>query len=80
MERKLARKVAVAAIKSSSTLSNLLPILKEHCRPAEYEEIRKAISAIAADISIEVLRRVFKAHPDLERELDAAITSDKPLR
>jgi len=79
MDKNIARELAVAAIKSSSVLTNLLPSLKDRCRPGEYEEMRKSISGIAADISIEVLHRIFKEHPDLERELDEAIRSGRPL-
>lgn len=79
MNEDIARTFAVVAIKSSSMLTNVLPLLKERCPAAEYEELRNTISAIAGDISIEVLRKVFKAHPALERELDEAIRHDKPL-
>ena len=79
MDKDTARELAVAAIKSASMLTNLLPFLRERCGPGEYEEIRNAISEIVADISIEVLNRIFKDHPDLERELDEAIRSGKPL-
>jgi hypothetical protein len=79
MDRDTARTVAIAAIKSTSMLTGVLQTLKERCDPAEYSEFRTAISAIAADISIEILRKILKPHPDLERELDEAIRGDKPL-
>ena len=79
MDRETARTLAVAAIKGSSLLTSVLPALKEKCAPAEYAELRAAVSTVAADISINVLRRVFRAYPDLEGELDAAIQGGKPL-
>jgi hypothetical protein len=47
VDKDTARTLAVAAKKSSSMLTNLLPDLKQRCRAAEYEELRKAIGAIA---------------------------------
>lgn len=76
MDRDTARAVAIAAIKGSSALSSVLPTLKERCEPHEYEELRKLISRIAGDISLDLLRKVFDAHPSLEREFDEAIGRD----
>lgn len=73
MDKDTARTLAVAAIKSSSMLTNLLPDLKQRCRAEEYEELRRAISAVAGDIRVEELQRIFRAHPVLEGELEEAI-------
>lgn len=71
-----ARAVAIAAIKGSSALSSVLPLLKERCGPHEHEELRKLISRIAGDISLDISRKVFDAHPSLEHERDEAIGRD----
>lgn len=80
MDRDTARALVVTAIKSSSALTNLLPILKEKCPPSEYEELRTCIATIAGDISADLLHRVLTSHPELETEIDGAIGRGEPLR
>lgn len=80
MDRDTARALATAAIKSSSTLTSLLPLLRKNCSATEYDELRKSISTIAGDISIDVLNRAFELHPDLKDEIDAMIRRDGSLR
>jgi hypothetical protein len=79
VDRDTARALATAAIKSSSTLTSLLPTLRKNCSPTEYDELRKSISGIAGDISVDVLNRIFELHPDLEDELDEVIRRDGTL-
>lgn len=71
MERMLGKIVAVAALRSSSELNNLVPLLKERCDDAEYEEMRDALADVSLAISRELLQRIFRRFPDLESELDA---------
>jgi hypothetical protein len=80
MDRDTARSLAVAAIKSSSMLNNLLPTLREKCSPGEYEELRNSIATIAGSISVDLLHMVFTSHPDLEREIDEEVRKSEQLR
>ena len=70
MDEELARIVAVAAMRSSHELGDLIPILKEHCPADVYAELSRGIAASLAEIGAKVLTPVFAAHPLLEREFD----------
>ena len=70
MDRQLARHVVISAFHSMSYLTDLLPILKAHCDPQEFEIFRNAIASVAGNISIDIIGKVFTAHPDLEQEIE----------
>ena len=53
-----------------------LPTLKARCEHHEYEELWGLIGRIAGDISLDILRKVFDAHPFLERAFDGDVDRD----
>jgi len=63
----------MVALRSSGSLTDLLPLLKRHCRSDEYDRFKIAIARSAAEINIEILRKIFDEHPDLEAEMDGQI-------
>lgn len=73
MENDLAKHVATTIFKTTSQMTELIPLLKDHCDVAEYESYAKAIASVAALASAEILRKIFAEHPDIEREFDRKI-------
>lgn len=73
MNDDLARSVVRAAFQSMSELTNLLPLLKQHCDPQEYLVISRAVASATGHIGIDVLDAVFSLNPNLEQEVDAKI-------
>lgn len=73
MDRQLAKHVVFTGFRSGCLLQELVPLLKAHCEMGEYEQYSKAIAAVSAEISIEILTPLFKLYPDLKTEVDAAI-------
>jgi hypothetical protein len=70
MDRETAKVIAVAALRSSSELVNLIPILRTVCSDEEYEAWRFKIADTSAQITQGLLSAVLAEHPDLEAELD----------
>jgi hypothetical protein len=73
MDKELARHVAATAFRSAVELSDMLPILKEHCDKSENETFLKAIASASAAIHLEIGKKVFAQYPDLEHEFEARI-------
>lgn len=73
MERDLARHVVAVGFHSLSLLESLIPILKKHCDQNEYSEYLKGIGAVSAEMSSEILNKVFQQYPELEREVESKI-------
>lgn len=70
MDKDLARLVIAAAYRAASELGDLVPLLNDH---APDEDLRLGLATAVAEINFQILRPVFRAHPDLEAELDARI-------
>jgi hypothetical protein len=77
MDADTARLVVDAAMRSSAQLQELLPRLKEKCSPQEYDTYLKAIATAIAEISLEVMDRVFHEHPALEAEVDDRVEEQR---
>jgi len=73
MDKDLARHVARVGFRAMRELTNLLPLLKEHCAAQEYERFAKAIALASAHIGEQVIQRALTAFPDLEREIEIKI-------
>ena len=73
MDRDLAKHVLAVSFHSISYLQSLIPILKQHCSQNEYSEYLKAIANASAELSTEILNKVFREHPDLEAEVEQKI-------
>jgi hypothetical protein len=73
MDQELARHVVVTGFRSASVLQELIPLLKEHYDTSKYEKYVKAISAVSAEISIEILNPIFSDYPNLKDEVDRKI-------
>ncbi len=73
MNRDLARHVATAALRTSTQLTSLLPLLKAQCDPAEYARLLRGVASVCGHISGEILTPVFAEHPDLEKDLEASV-------
>ena len=70
MEIHLARHIVRVTFRSWGLITDLIPLLKRHCEPDEYEVFKKAIGTLSGDFSTELLKKVFAAHPELEKEVD----------
>jgi hypothetical protein len=73
MDRDLASHVIRMSFRSMSEITGLLPLLKAHCTHDEYVEYRNVIAGIAAEISRELMHKIFSLYPDLEDEVDQTI-------
>ena len=73
MDKELARHVAIATFRSMSDLQQLIPLLKTHCSPEEYEAYLKGIASVSAAASTALLNKVFADHPEIEQEVEAKI-------
>jgi hypothetical protein len=73
MNRDLAKHVATAAVRTSTQLSSLLPLLKTQCDSAEYARLLRSVASVCGHITREILHPIFAEHPDLEKELEASV-------
>jgi hypothetical protein len=73
MDKDLARHVATTAFRSAVQLSDMIPLLKQHCDEAELKTFVKAIATANATIHIEIGNRIYAAYPELEQELENSI-------
>ncbi len=73
MDKDLAKLVAITAFRSSSEISNLIPLLREKCEDSEYQIFVKAIARASGEIGQQLMFRVFVEHPDLEKEFDEMV-------
>jgi hypothetical protein len=73
MDKDLAKHIATVTFGAMSELTGLVPFLKQHCDPSEYEEYAKAIASVAGFASSELLQKIFSAQPEIEQEFDAKI-------
>ncbi len=74
MDRDLAKHVVAVGFHSLSLLEGLIPMLKEHCSEAEYDEYLKSIASVSGNLMTDLFERVFQQYPDLEKEVEAKIT------
>jgi hypothetical protein len=68
MDKDLASHVVRVAFRSATQLSELLPLLENHCTESEYDTYEKAIADIVGRIGIDLVHRVYAAFPGLEQE------------
>lgn len=73
MEKDLAWHVITSAFRSTDPLQELLPLLKEHCSKAEYDEYGKAVARAIHCVQTELIDRVISAHRDIEQQIEARI-------
>jgi len=73
MNRDLARQVAVGALRASTQLNSLLPLLKAQCDLGEYARLLRGVASVCGHINREILGPVFTEHPDLEKDLEESI-------
>lgn len=73
MNRDLAEFVARIAFKNSSELSRLVPILKKELDEKEFEIYANVIKKISQKIGSEILLKIFREYPDIEKSFEKAI-------
>ena len=69
----LARHVIRTAFRSSRELGGLLGVLKQHCKPDEYDGHARDIAAVIASIQLKVVGRITAARPELDAEIETMI-------
>jgi hypothetical protein len=74
MDQELSRRIIRATFQSNGVLEDLLPALKAGCAEDEYRTYARAIAAVIAESGLQIMNRIFAEHPELEAEVDAAIT------
>jgi len=79
MDKDLAKDLATRGFMAMSQLTQALPVLKQNCGEAEYKTYLKAIGAVSASISTEIVHRVFAEHPEIEKEFEAKVTKNGRL-
>lgn len=70
MNKDLASIVLSSTNRSAGELASLIPMLKEVCEDAEYQELKMALASIISDIWFRVDKRILEQFPDLEREMN----------
>ncbi len=73
MDRDLAKHVVTVGFHSLSLLEGLIPLLKEHCSEAEYNEFLKSIASVSGHLMTDLFKKVFQEYPDLENEVETKI-------
>lgn len=73
MNPDLAKHVATTAVRTSTQLTSLLPLLKTQCDSAEYARLLRSVASVCGHISREILHPIFAEHPDLEKDLEESI-------
>ena len=73
MDKDLAKHVIAVGFHSLSLLESLIPVLKTHCDEEEYKEYAMAIAAVSAEMSSAIFNKIFREHPDLEKEVEDKI-------
>lgn len=73
MNTDVARMIAVSALRASSELANLIPLITTHCSAAESGSVSSDIAEILLQIGQRLLRPAFEQHPELEREFDERV-------
>jgi hypothetical protein len=71
MDKDLARIVLVAALESTRSISEIVPLIKKHCGPELQQQLSLAIASSVADIQSELIDEVYAIHPDLKAEFEA---------
>jgi hypothetical protein len=69
----LAREMVRTAFRSGAELQNLLGILKERCRPQEYNDYSRGIAAAMDAIAVALINKALAAYPELNAEIDSSI-------
>jgi len=69
MDKELARHVVVTAIRASTQLGELIPLLRKHCTAPEANVYVSAIAAAVGTLGLEVHNRIFAAYPELEPQI-----------
>ena len=67
MKTDVAEFVARVALKATSEFTGLIPVIKELAESEEeYEQFRKALTAIAKIASEEIFLPIFSEHPEID--------------
>ncbi len=80
MNRDLAKQVATAAVRTSTQLSSLLPLLKAQCDAAEYARLLRSVASVCGHITREILHPIFAEHPDLEKDFEDSVNKYGKVR
>ena len=73
MEKALAKYVAAVAIRSSTQLTSLVPLLKGQCDPEEYKTYAIALASAAGHLNTELVNLVFSKYPEIKNEVEDEI-------
>jgi hypothetical protein len=74
MEIDAARCLARQSFKAARNLQDALQFLKERCDPDEYKDFAFDIAKAIDAVSIALLNKALKAHPELEQEIEQQIS------
>jgi len=74
MKKEVAEFVARVALKASSELTGLIPVIKEFAEnEEEYEKFRKALTTIARIGSEEIFSPIFSEYPEIDDAIGKSI-------
>jgi hypothetical protein len=73
MDKKIARHIAVKSLRLCTELGELLPLLKEHCSPEEYDKYALIIASLSAEVSLQLIFPILKEFPSLNREIESGV-------
>ncbi len=74
MKKEVAEFVARVALKATSEFTGLIPLIKDLAESEEeYEQFRKAMTAIARIASEEIMLPIFSEYPEIDDEIGNVI-------
>lgn len=71
MDSRLAWLLIGVSFRVNRELLDLLPILKEHCSPEEYEDIAQGIARSIHAITTALIEKSIESHPELTDRIEA---------
>jgi len=72
MDKELAMLIVNAAIRSQRELGDIVPLIKEHCTPEEYNVLLLATGSAIYEASL-IMERVYDLHPKLKDEFEGRL-------
>ena len=73
MKKEVGGFIVAAGFEASRRLSELLPIIKQHCSSDEYLRLSIGLATAIAMIGEEVMLPVYEMYPDLKDEIDRRV-------
>jgi hypothetical protein len=68
MDKQVAKRVSEFVLEASGELDESVAFVRANCPEAEFLAYRETLSKIMSDLWSEILKPIYREHPDLEPE------------